>query len=61
MNMLRFAFKYDSKAAAHIMSKIYSDDLRIGNWQKNWQNKFLMGILIIGPSNFFKQRCHVCT
>jgi|TARA_B110000240_G_C13367651_1_gene396805 hypothetical protein len=34
MNMLRLAFKYDPKAAAHIMSKIYSDDLRIGKLAK---------------------------
>ena len=30
MNILRIAFKYNSKAAAKVMSKIYSDDKRIG-------------------------------
>ena len=34
MNMLRLAFKYDPKAAAQIMSKIYSDDMRIGKLAK---------------------------
>ena len=30
MNILRIAFKYDAKATAEVMSKIYSDDKRIG-------------------------------
>jgi len=30
MNILRIAFKYNPKAAAKVMSKIYSDDKRIG-------------------------------
>lgn len=30
MNILRIAFKYNPKAAAKIMSKIYLDDKRIG-------------------------------
>jgi hypothetical protein len=30
MNILRIAFKYNSKATAKIMSKIYLDDKRIG-------------------------------
>ena len=34
MNMLRLAFKYDPKGAAKIMSKIYSDDMRIGKLAK---------------------------
>jgi len=34
MNMLRLAFKHDSKGAAKIMSKIYSDDIRIGKLAK---------------------------
>ena len=34
MNILRLAFKYDPKAAAQIMSKIYSDDMRIGKLAK---------------------------
>ena len=34
MNMLRLAFEYDSKGAAKIMSKIYSDDMRIGKLAK---------------------------
>jgi hypothetical protein len=34
MNMLRLAFKYDPKNAAKIMSKIYSDDMRIGKLAK---------------------------
>jgi len=29
MNILRVAFKYDAKATAKVMSKIYSDDKRI--------------------------------
>jgi hypothetical protein len=34
MNILRTAFKYDPKATAQIMSKIYSDDKRIGDLVK---------------------------
>jgi len=34
MNILRLAFKYDPKNAAKIMSKIYSDDMRIGKLAK---------------------------
>jgi hypothetical protein len=34
MNMLRLAFKHDSKKAAKIMSKIYIDDLNIGKLAK---------------------------
>tara|TARA_S200000501_G_scaffold258829_1_gene242696 strand:- start:309 stop:494 length:186 start_codon:yes stop_codon:yes gene_type:complete len=34
MNMLRLAFKYDPKGAAKIMSKIYSDDMKIGRLAK---------------------------
>jgi|TARA_B110000483_G_C17861966_1_gene414550 hypothetical protein len=34
MNMLRLAFKHDSKGAAKIMAKIYSDDTRIGKLAK---------------------------
>ena len=34
MNILRLAFKYDPKGAAKIMSKIYSDDNRIGKLAK---------------------------
>ena len=30
MNILRIAFKYDPKGTAKVMSKIYSDDKRIG-------------------------------
>ena len=30
MNILRIAFKYNPKATAGVMSKIYSDDKRIG-------------------------------
>jgi hypothetical protein len=30
MNILRIAFKYDPKAAAKVMSKIYFDDKKIG-------------------------------
>jgi hypothetical protein len=30
MNILRIAFKYNPKAAAKIMSRIYLDDKRIG-------------------------------
>ena len=30
MNILRIAFKYNPKASAGVMSKIYSDDKRIG-------------------------------
>jgi|TARA_B110000971_G_C19817858_1_gene411898 hypothetical protein len=30
MNILRIAFKNNSKATAKVMSKIYSDDKRIG-------------------------------
>ena len=30
MNILRIAFKYDPRATAKVMSKIYSDDKRIG-------------------------------
>jgi len=30
MNILRIAFKYNPKAAAKIMSKIYLDDKKIG-------------------------------
>ena len=30
MNILRIAFKYNPKATATVMSKIYSDDKRIG-------------------------------
>jgi hypothetical protein len=30
MNILRIAFKYNPKATAEVMSKIYSDDKRIG-------------------------------
>ena len=34
MNVLRLAFKYDPKGAAKIVSKIYSDDLKIGKLAK---------------------------
>jgi hypothetical protein len=34
MNILRLAFKHDPKNAAKIMSKIYSDDMRIGKLAK---------------------------
>tara|TARA_B100000795_G_C22761086_1_gene423625 strand:+ start:400 stop:585 length:186 start_codon:yes stop_codon:yes gene_type:complete len=34
MDMLRLAFKYDAKNAAKIMSKIYSDDIKIGKLAK---------------------------
>ena len=34
MDMLRLAFKYDAKSAAKIMSKIYSDDIKIGKLAK---------------------------
>jgi len=34
MNILRIAFKYNSKATAKVMSKIYSDDKRIGELVK---------------------------
>jgi len=34
MNILRIAFKYDSEATATVMSKIYSDDKRIGTLVK---------------------------
>ena len=34
MNILRIAFKYNSKATAKIMSKIYIDDQRIGSLVK---------------------------
>lgn len=34
MNILRLAFKYDPKNAAKIMSKIYSDDAKIGRLAK---------------------------
>ena len=34
MDMLRLAFKYDPKGAAKIMSKIYSDDIKIGKLAK---------------------------
>jgi hypothetical protein len=30
MNILRIAFKYNPKVTASVMSKIYSDDKRIG-------------------------------
>ena len=30
INILRIAFKYNPKATAKVMSKIYSDDKRIG-------------------------------
>ena len=30
MNILRIAFEYNPKATAKVMSKIYSDDKRIG-------------------------------
>ncbi len=34
MNILRLAFKHDPKEAAKVMSKIYSDDSRIGKLAK---------------------------
>jgi hypothetical protein len=34
MNILKIAFKHDPKGAAKIMSKIYSDDMRIGKLAK---------------------------
>lgn len=34
MNILRIAFKYDPEATAKVMSKIYSDDKRIGTLVK---------------------------
>jgi hypothetical protein len=34
MNILRIAFKYNAKATAKVMSKIYSDDKRIGTLVK---------------------------
>ena len=34
MNVLRLAFKYDPKGASKIVSKIYSDDLKIGKLAK---------------------------
>ena len=34
MNILRLAFKYDPKNAAKTMSKIYSDDMKIGKLAK---------------------------
>lgn len=34
MNMLRLAFKHDPKGATKIISKIYSDDIRIGKLAK---------------------------
>jgi hypothetical protein len=34
MNILRLAFKYDPKGSAKIMSKIYSDDAKIGKLAK---------------------------
>ena len=34
MNILRIAFRYNPKAAAKIMSKIYLDDKRIGTLVK---------------------------
>ena len=34
MNILRIAFKYDPEATAIVMSKIYSDDKRIGTLVK---------------------------
>jgi hypothetical protein len=34
MNILRIAFKYNSRATAKVMSKIYSDDKRIGELVK---------------------------
>jgi hypothetical protein len=34
MNMLRLAFKYDPKGSAKIMSRIYSDDSKIGKLAK---------------------------
>jgi predicted metallopeptidase len=34
MNILRIAFKYNPKATARVMSKIYSDDKRIGTLVK---------------------------
>jgi hypothetical protein len=34
MNILRIAFKYNPRAAAKVMSKIYSDDKRIGTLVK---------------------------
>ena len=34
MNILRLAFKYDPKGSAKIMSKIYSDDSKIGKLAK---------------------------
>ena len=34
MNILRIAFKCDPKATAMVMSKIYSDDKRIGTLVK---------------------------
>ena len=36
MNMLRLAFKYDPKGATKIISKIYSDDMRIGKLAKKF-------------------------
>ena len=34
MNVLRIAFKYNPKATAKVMFKIYSDDKRIGTLVK---------------------------
>ena len=34
MNILRLAFKYDPKGSAKIMSRIYSDDSKIGKLAK---------------------------
>ena len=34
MNILRIAFKYNPKATARVMAKIYSDDKRIGQLVK---------------------------
>ena len=34
MNILRIAFKYNPEATAKVMSKIYSDDKRIGTLVK---------------------------
>ena len=34
MDVLRLAFKYDPKVAAKIMSKIYTDDTKIGKLAK---------------------------
>jgi len=34
MDLLRLAFRYNPKEAANIMSKIYSDDMKIGKLAK---------------------------